>query len=660
MSMLSQNNKRKHVAIIVAMNAVAIFLFTSLSPAYWVWTPETKKFINPKNAVKDSPKEQFDWAMTFYNAKDYQRASFEFDKLTKQYEYSEFAAKAQFYVGLCYENMEKYYIAFQNYQKAVENFPHTDKLDEIIAREFNIGKIYASKESPKVLGTDIMTSLDRAIEIYKKVVDNAPYGNLADEAQFNMAEALKRSERYDEAITALQKLLDDYPTSRFVDRAQYELAFCAYKASLKPAYDAEPTDKAIKAFKEFSQSSKNDKLAEEAEKTIQRLKDRAAEKSMLTARFYESQKHYESAVIYYKDVLQRYPDSSFANEAKAKIEAIANRSQQKPDKGIFGIFSGEKKEGEKTEASKSKPWTPFKTAPKADAKKEEPKKSEDKGIFGIFGGSKKEPSDKTKKPWAPFKLKEAPAKTEATKEEPKKSEDKGFFGIFGGTKKESSEKSSEKTKSSWFSFGAAKKEDKALTVETPKEEPKKSENKGIFGLLFGSKSEAVKKTDEKPKSSWMPFKLDKEPAKAVKVSEEPKKVEAPIIVEEPKKIESVQQSVNEPVKTEAPAIEQKIEETKMEPSVVATTEPLVQERTEPVSDATTAVPSEQQTPAVEEKVQDKAAEAVQPQPVTESELLPKQRRSTLVGDNPVQKTDEESVGSGAYEDPYAGIEKDDE
>jgi outer membrane protein assembly factor BamD len=218
--------------------------------------------------------------------------------------------------------MSKYYIAFQNYQKAVENFPHIDNIDEIIAREFNIGNIYATKDNPKVMGADIMTSLDRAIEIYRKVVENAPYGRLADEAQFKMADALKRSERYDEAILAFQKIVDDYPDSKFNEKAQYEMAYCAYRASLKPAYDIEPTDKAIKAFEDFTRSNKDAVLTEEADKTIQRLRDRNAEKSIMTARFYEARKHYESALIYYQDVVDRFSDSSFVPEARAKIEEL--------------------------------------------------------------------------------------------------------------------------------------------------------------------------------------------------------------------------------------------------------------------------------------------------------------------------------------------------
>ena len=316
---ISSANKLTRIFVCGALVGLSALIFVESSPAYWVWTPETKKFVNPKYAVKDSPKEQFDWAMSFYDAKDYKRAAAEFEKLAKHYEFSEYAPRAQYYAGLSYENMGKHYTAFLAYQKGVDNFPHTEHLDDIIAREFKIANLFAEKPNPKVLGVDIMTSVDRAIEIYRKVVENAPFGPLADEAQYRMGEVMKRASLFEEATLAFQKVIDDYPTSKFADKAQYEVAQCAYKASLQPAYDAGPTDRALKIFEEYAYSGKDDKLSEEAKKTMQRLKDKAAEKSMLTAKFYEQQHHPRSAIIYYQDVLDRYPDSSHAPTAKAKI-----------------------------------------------------------------------------------------------------------------------------------------------------------------------------------------------------------------------------------------------------------------------------------------------------------------------------------------------------
>ncbi|MBU1037972.1 MAG: outer membrane protein assembly factor BamD [Candidatus Omnitrophica bacterium] len=342
---------KKFTAIIIVINLLSLLTLASTARAYWVWTPETKKFINPKYAVKDTPKEQYDWAMDFYNNKDYKRSAVEFEKLVKNYEYSEYAASSQYYVGLSYDNMGKYYIAFQNYQKAVDNFPHVSNIDEIIAREFNIGNVYASKSNPKVLGAEIMTSFDRAIEIYKKVVDNAPFGKFADEAQFKMAATLKEAGRYDEATIAFQKILDDYPESRLYDRARYEMANSAYRASLSPAYDAAPTDKALKAFEEFASTNVDEKLTKEARTTIKRLKNKAAEKSFMTAEFYEQRKHYVSAIIYYQDVINKYPDSTSAEIAEVRIADLkaGNYSHKKaaefsaPKKAWTPWFSKKKK-----------------------------------------------------------------------------------------------------------------------------------------------------------------------------------------------------------------------------------------------------------------------------------------------------------------------------
>jgi len=318
----------KRAYLFLAVLLAALMFLANNACAYWVWTPETKKFINPKYAVKDSPKEQFEWGMSFYDAKNYQRAATEFEKLTKQYEYSEYAAKAQYYVGLAYENLHKYYQAFLAYQKAIENFPNIENIDEIVERQYNIGNFYLAKSSPKLFGTDILTSTDRAVEVYKKVVDNAPFGKFADKAQFNMGEALKKAERYDEALPAFQRLSEDYPNSMLAARAKYEAAYCAYRASLKPAYDAGPTDKAVQAFEDFTLTNQDSELAQQAKDTVQRLKDRGAEKSLLTAQFYERIKKYKGAIVYYKDILTRFPECSYIHTAQAKIDVLKKKEKR--------------------------------------------------------------------------------------------------------------------------------------------------------------------------------------------------------------------------------------------------------------------------------------------------------------------------------------------
>ncbi|MFH1995491.1 MAG: outer membrane protein assembly factor BamD [Candidatus Omnitrophota bacterium] len=301
------------------------FLFTSTVSAYWVWTPGSKKFINPKYAVKDTPEEQYAWAMGFFSAGDYKKSITEFEKLIKNYEFSEYAAKAQYYLGLSYEKLEKHYFAYQSYQKVVDSYPYSENLEDAIYREYEIANYYMNKKSPRLLGADLLAPLDRAIEIYSKVVENAPYGEYADQAQYNLGYAFKKSERYDEAVQAFRKLLEEYASSPLAEEGQYQLALCAYKASLSPAYDQKPVDKAIQAFEEFIDDSRDPNLIEEADLTLQRLRDRAAQKAFDIAKFYERQKKFKSAITYYQDVVDSYPDSFFAFIASERISRLKRK-----------------------------------------------------------------------------------------------------------------------------------------------------------------------------------------------------------------------------------------------------------------------------------------------------------------------------------------------
>ena len=422
---------KRSIFLIALFSLVGISILSGVANAYWIWTPETKKFTNPKYAVKDSPKEQFDWAMSFYNAKDFQRAATEFEKLAKQYEFSEHASKAQYYVGLCYENMNKYYTAYQNYQKAIDNFPHIANTEEILAREFAIANLYLSKPGPKVLGTDIMAPLDRAVEIFKKIVENAPYGKFAEESQFKLGEALKKSERYEEAVQAFHKIVEDYPKSKLATQAMYEESNCAYKASLKPAYDAAATDNAIKTFEKFVDKNKDANLAKSADTTMKRLKDNVAEKSYKAAQFYESQGKTQAAIIYYQDVIDAYPDSTFVNRSKAKIEALKAKSikkaaapvidlsKKKPNRVVkekkpwspLGFMSGKPKEKVETAAPKASPkksWNPLGFMSSQPKKKVEPTTPQaPKKSWNPLGFMSSKPKEKTeaaiqKKPWKPL------------------------------------------------------------------------------------------------------------------------------------------------------------------------------------------------------------------------------------------------------------------
>ena len=313
---------------IISLTLLGAILFTTTSFAFWIWTPESKTLINPKFSVKDSPEDQYEWAMKFYNAGDFKRAADEFVGLTQFYPDSDLAPEAQYYAGRSYEESAKYYFAYQNYQKTLDKYPYTKRMQDIIQREYNIAQIFEKKESPKLMELELSLSLDRAIEIYNNIVKNSPYGEYADQSLYNMAECYRRAKKYAQAIEAYDRLVKDYPDSKLAVEAKYQISYTKYESSLDPEYDQESTDKAIKDFKRISETSAAPKIAEEANKVFLELNDKKAESLLKIAEFYERQKQYRSAIMYYKDIIQKCPNSYVTEYVKAKIEILEGKVKE--------------------------------------------------------------------------------------------------------------------------------------------------------------------------------------------------------------------------------------------------------------------------------------------------------------------------------------------
>ncbi len=310
---------------IVLTLIIAICMINGPAFAYWVWTPESGKWENPKYAAKDTPQEQLDYAVSFYKEHNYKMCLREFKKLIKYYPLSKQAPTAQYYIGRIMEDLGRPYEAFKAYQKVIDLYPYTESVEEVIKREFKIGEAFFSGKKLKILGPWKVSANDKAIEIFKTVADNAPYGKYADSAIFKAGLLYKKILDYDNAVMMFKKLIDDYPDSKFIDKARYQLAECSKRMSLQSDYDQTPTIVARKEFEDFVEKHPESSMSDEAKKIILKLKNREAENAYNIAKFYESRDIPESAVIYYRDIVQKYPDTEWAKKAQGRLNEIQKK-----------------------------------------------------------------------------------------------------------------------------------------------------------------------------------------------------------------------------------------------------------------------------------------------------------------------------------------------
>ena len=319
--------RRKIIIFLMVLLAAQVYMGSLF--AYWIWTPETGKFINPRRVVKETPEKQFEWAKGFLEAEDYKKAIAEFEKLIKHYPLSKLASEAQFYLGLCYENTVRYYKAFQNYQLVIDKYPYTERVEEIIEREYRIGNLFYTGQKAKVFGMAVLSAKDKAVEIFSKVVENAPYGEYADVAQYKLGQCYIQMHDYINAALAFKEIIENYPNSPLVDDAKYQIAMCAASSSTGPEYNEEDTDKAIKEFRDFVKRYPDSHMEKEARHFIGKLQDQKAETAFGIARFYERRGNSKSAAIYYEEVLDDYPESEWAGKALERLQIIRKEEEKK-------------------------------------------------------------------------------------------------------------------------------------------------------------------------------------------------------------------------------------------------------------------------------------------------------------------------------------------
>ncbi len=318
------NGMPKRIITVICIISISI---SAKAYPFWVWTPETNKWVNPKYSVKETPQAQLEYAQGFYQSKDYKKAIDEFNKLINNYPKAKEAPEAQYSIGLCLEDQDKLYEAFKAYQQIIEKYPFSERSAEVVTKQFGIGEKILEGEQKKSKFINAMTGGNYdVVDVFRTVIKNSPYGPNAALTQYKIALYLKEKELFQEARDEFEKVINDYPKSEWAKGAQYQIALVDAQRSSHAQYDQKVTKAAVDELKEFVNQNPDAELSDKAQNEIQRLKEKEAENKFLVANFYEKQKNYKAAKIYYSVIVDHYKNTVWATKALEKIQQVDQKN----------------------------------------------------------------------------------------------------------------------------------------------------------------------------------------------------------------------------------------------------------------------------------------------------------------------------------------------
>jgi outer membrane protein assembly factor BamD len=163
---------------------------------------------------------------------------------------------------------------------------------------------------------------------FQTVVDSYAGNKIVDSAQFMLAESLFMNEDYVTAAYEYERVFKDYPSSQHAAEAMFKRAVCYYHESPKASLDQENTQLAIDDFNRFIETYPMDDLVKKAQGYIDDLREKLAYKEFQNAELYRKLKKYDSAIIYYRFVIQDYSRTVWADEARYGIGIVYMKQKQ--------------------------------------------------------------------------------------------------------------------------------------------------------------------------------------------------------------------------------------------------------------------------------------------------------------------------------------------
>jgi outer membrane protein assembly factor BamD len=121
------------------------------------------------------------------------------------------------------------------------------------------------------------------------------------------------------AAATYNRLVDAFPQDTLVDDALFLSGKAFQKEWRRPQLDATYGSRAITAYQSLLASYPNSPFAPRARNELKRLDEWQAEKDYDTGYLYLKRKAYDSAIIYFKDVIRLHPSAPKARDAYLRL-----------------------------------------------------------------------------------------------------------------------------------------------------------------------------------------------------------------------------------------------------------------------------------------------------------------------------------------------------
>lgn len=154
---------------------------------------------------------------------------------------------------------------------------------------------------------------------FEEVEREHPYSIWATKAELMAAYSLYQENSYQDAINALNRFIQLHPGNRDIAYAYYLRALCYYEQVTDVGRDQSSGEQALSSLEELIRRYPETSYARDARHKIDLVRDQLAGKELMIGRFYENRGQYLAAINRFKVVVNKYQTTSQVPEALHRL-----------------------------------------------------------------------------------------------------------------------------------------------------------------------------------------------------------------------------------------------------------------------------------------------------------------------------------------------------
>jgi outer membrane protein assembly factor BamD len=180
----------------------------------------------------------------------------------------------------------------------------------------------------------------KAAGLFNEVERQHPYSVWATKGQIMAAYAQYLANKYDESIASLDRFIQLHPGHKDIAYAYFLKALCYYEQIADVGRDQKVTSDAMRALQQVVDRFPNTSYAADAKLKIDLARDHLAGKEMAIGRYYQHLGYYLGAINRYKNVLDNYQTTTHVPESLHRLvecyEAFGLKSEAKKIAAVLG------------------------------------------------------------------------------------------------------------------------------------------------------------------------------------------------------------------------------------------------------------------------------------------------------------------------------------